>query len=81
MNISKSIAVSETGFIFNPLTGDSYNVNKTAAFIIAKLREGAEASEIIPALMEEYDVDNFTAEKDLNDFLTVLKNYQLIEND
>jgi len=81
MKIRKNIAVSENGFIFNPLTGDSFSVNQSGAFILHKLKEGESDENILKVLQEEYDLDAYTAEKDLNDFLSLLKSYQLTENE
>ncbi len=77
MKIRKNIAVSENGFIFNPMTGDSFSVNETGVFILQKLKESESEETILKLLMEEYDLDTYTAEKDLNDFLSMLKSYQL----
>ncbi len=77
MKIRKNIAVSENGFIFNPLTGDSFSVNETGVFILRKLKDGENEETILQDLMDEYELDTYTAEKDLNDFLTMLKSYQL----
>ncbi|KAF5080112.1 Coenzyme PQQ synthesis protein D [anaerobic digester metagenome] len=81
MDIRKNIAVSENGFIFNPLTGDSFSVNQTGVFILRKMKEGDSNEDIMKALQEEYELDTYTAEKDLYDFLSLLKSYQLIENE
>ena len=81
MKIRKNIAVSENGFLFNPLTGDSFSVNQSGAFILHKLKEGESDENILKMLQEEYDLDGYTAEKDLNDFLSLLKSYQLTENE
>ena len=81
MKVRKNIAISENGFIFNPLTGDSFSVNETGVFIIQKLKEEESIESILHNLVEEYELDAHTAEKDLNDFLTMLKSYQLITND
>lgn len=77
MKIRKNIAVSENGFIFNPMTGDSFSVNETGVFILEKLKEDLGEQAILALLMEEYDLDQYTAEKDLFDFLSLLKSYQL----
>lgn len=77
MKIRENIAVSENGFIFNPLTGDSFSVNETGVFIIQKMKEGKNEESILKNLMDEYDLDTYTAERDLNDFLSMLKSYQL----
>lgn len=81
MKVRKNIAISENGFIFNPLTGDSFSVNETGVFILQKLKEEETIEAILQSLMDEYELDAHTAEKDLNDFLTMLKSYQLITND
>ncbi|BBD44832.1 MAG TPA: HPr-rel-A system PqqD family protein [Porphyromonadaceae bacterium] len=81
MDIRKNIAVSENGFIFNPLTGDSFSVNQTGVFILRKMKEGDSNEDIMKALQEEYELDTYTAEKDLYDFLSLLKSYQLTENE
>ena len=81
MDIRKNIAVSENGFIFNPLTGDSFSVNQTGVFILRKMKEGDSNEDIMKALQEEYELDTHTAEKDLYDFLSLLKSYQLTENE
>ena len=81
MKIRKNIAISENGFIFNPMTGDSFSVNETGVYILQKLKDGGSEETILQNLMDEYDLDTYTAEKDLNDFLSMLKSYQLITNE
>jgi hypothetical protein len=39
MRIKKNIAISESGFIFNPAVGDSYSTNPIGAEIIKMLKE------------------------------------------
>ncbi len=81
MRVRKNIAISENGFIFNPLTGDSFSVNETGVFIVQKLKDGESDETIIQNLKDKYDLDTSTAEKDFNDFLYMLQSYQLIAND
>ncbi|OQB29118.1 MAG: hypothetical protein BWY08_02240 [Bacteroidetes bacterium ADurb.Bin174] len=81
MKIRKNIAISENGFIFNPMTGDSFSVNETGVYILQKLKDGGSEETILQNLMDEYELDTYTAEKDLNDFLSMLKSYQLITNE
>jgi len=40
MRIKDNIAVSASGLIFNPDTGESFTVNPMGAEIISKLKEG-----------------------------------------
>lgn len=81
MKIKSNVAVSDSGFIFNPNTGESYTVNPIGAKIIGCLKEGKTVEEITAELIESFTVDNHTLEKDTEDFIGLLRNYSLIEND
>ncbi|MCB0430799.1 MAG: PqqD family protein [Flavobacteriales bacterium] len=79
MKLRKNIAVSDSGFLFNPSTGDSYSVNPIGQFILQLLQEGKKEEEIIRKVTDGYMVDQATVEKDLYDFQAMLKNYKLTE--
>ena len=79
MKIKKNIAISDSGFLFNPSTGDSYSVNPIGQEIIKLLEEGKSEEEIMNQINDEYMIDKNTVEKDLYDFLNMLKNYKLTE--
>lgn len=79
MKIRKNIAISETGFIFNPLTGDSFSVNETGLFLLHMLQEGRDSESILEVFRETFELDKNSAEMDLSDFLSMLKSYQLTE--
>ena len=81
MKIKNTIAVSDTGFIFNPETGESYNVNPLGATILQYLKEGKSVSEITGVLHNSYDIDVNTLEKDTEDFIGLLRNFSLIDNE
>lgn len=80
MRIKKNIAVSASGLIFNPDTGESFTVNPMGASIINELKEGKEQQEIVRTAIEKYFVEKTTFEKDFEDFVGLLKNYSLVEN-
>ncbi len=79
MKIKSNIAVSDNGFVFDPNTGDSYNLNNTAAEILQMLKSGKEETEIIKVFAEKYDVDETTFEQNFYDFLGMLNHYNLVE--
>jgi len=81
MKINHNLAVSESGFLFNPGTGESFNVNPIGAEIIAMLRNGKSRTEIIDSITQLYQVDRNSFEKDLQDFNGILKTYNLLEKD
>jgi len=78
MKIKNNIAVSDSGFIFNPDTGESYTVNPLGAAIINFLKEGKSVNDITNELKELYEIDRNTLEKDTEDFLGLLKNFSLV---
>jgi hypothetical protein len=79
MKIRKNIALSDTGFLFNPSTGDSYSLNPMGQQIVKYIQDNKSDEEIIELITEEYMVDNSSVEKDLYDFKQMLDNYKLSE--
>lgn len=73
------LAINQSGFIFDPTTGYSYNANDTAIKIIQQLIEGQEIGTIVTGLTEEYDVTTDEAISDVEYFVRVLENYNLVE--
>ncbi len=81
MELNRNIAISESGFIFNPLTGDSFSANPVGHDIIRLLKEEKDKDAIIKELHKKYDIERSVLEKDLYDFLLMLRNYQLLKED
>ena len=79
MRLKKNIAVSESGFVFDPTTGDSFSLNRIGLEIIELLRQENASDEIIGELLKKYDVDKGSLEKYFYDFTSMLRYYQLIE--
>ena len=80
MNVEKlsSLAISETGFIFDPTSGHSFTTNETGIEIINLLKSGKEIQEIIDDLQEEYTVSENELEIDVMDYIHNLKNFYLV---
>lgn len=81
MKINQNLAVSESGFLFNPGTGESFTVNPIGSEIISLLRKGMTQEHVIDAITDLYHVDSNTFEKDLQDFIGILKTYSLLKQD
>lgn len=78
MYLRKNIATSESGFLFNPATGDSYSANPLAAEIIEYLRQGLAPTEIKTRLLEKYEVDTGRLDRDWDDFMNQLRAANLL---
>jgi hypothetical protein len=79
MKLNKNLAVSESGFIFNPSTGDSFSVNPIGAEVINLLKEDRSPEQIKMVLLEKYDVEKTLLEKDIDDFLSQMKDNNMMQ--
>ena len=79
MKLKSNVAISETGFVFNPLSGESFSVNYTGAALLNLLRDEVGNEELIKALGNEFVCENSILEKDIRDFIHILREYQLLE--
>jgi len=74
----KELAVSETGFIFNPRTGTTFQVNQTGKFILQQLQQGLSLKKTCEALREAFLVEQEDVERDLLDFVYLLRKQELL---
>jgi len=81
MQIKKNIAISETGFVFNPTTGDSYSINQVGRKILGHLSENKSTEEITSLMTEMYDIEPASFEKYLFDFLSMLRQFELLDEE
>ena len=79
MRFKKNIATSDTGFIFNPGSGDSFSSNTIGSEIFLYFKEDKSRKEIISLICDKYDVDKNQLEKDLEDFFSQLRDHNLLE--
>jgi hypothetical protein len=79
MKIKPTIAINDNGFLFDPNSGESYTTNPVAREIVFMLKQNLPESEIKLRILEKYDVDEFTLEKNLIDFYAMLRHFNLSE--
>lgn len=81
MKIKRNIAVSESGFLFDPNTGESFTFNPVGLEIFNYLKDEKSLDEIKEIMTNKYDVDAHNFERYYYDFTSMLKQYQLIDNE
>ena len=79
--IKKGLAISDTGFVFDPVTGDSFSLNNVALDIILFFKEQKTKEEIQALIMQKYEIDQDSFENDYYDFLKLLQQYKLLDNE
>ncbi len=81
MKIKKNIAISDSGFIFNPSTGESFSVNPIGVEIIKMLKLEKSKEEIKTFILEKFQTDDATFERDYYDFVNIMNHYLITEAD
>jgi len=71
------LAVSESGFVFDPVSGHSYTLNETGLRILRALQGSRHLDDLRATLRAEYDVDDATLDRDLLEFLGSLRDQML----
>ncbi len=74
----QNLAISDTGYIFDPSTGNSYTANTSALTILNELKKGQERDAIVTTLLEEYEVEESRALQDVVELIEVLQNNFLV---
>jgi PqqD family protein of HPr-rel-A system len=77
MQILSKLAINNEGFVFNPMSGDSFQVSETGLFILSELRAGHSEEAIVRTLTDKYEVASEIAQRDVADFLANLKHLGL----
>ncbi len=78
VKIPENLAISDSGFLFLPTTGETFTLNETGKFVLNLLEEGLSITDIKNKIFEEYDSDLASIEKDLDDFMHHLSSLKLI---
>lgn len=81
MKLKRNMAISDSGFIFEPGSGNSFTTNPIGLEIIELLKQGKTEEQIISHLTGHYAVDAVTCKKDLYDFMNVLAKLKLTDGD
>ncbi|MBC8216520.1 MAG: PqqD family protein [Candidatus Marinimicrobia bacterium] len=76
---NSEVTISDSGFLFDHGTGLTYSLNETGQFIFTKMKEEVHANKMLELIMEEFDINEETARKDIDDFYRQLKEAGLID--
>ncbi|MBS3917088.1 MAG: PqqD family protein [Sulfuritalea sp.] len=72
--VLKRLALSDSGFVFDPVTGNSFTVNGSGLAILRRLQHETDLSRIVASLGEAFEVDTLSAERDVIEFANLLRN-------
>ena len=78
MQLKENIVITDTGFVFDPDTGESFSVNPIGRELLEKLGQQLSAGEITEQITEKYDVDALRFQRYFDDFLIMLRHFNLV---
>jgi len=74
----KSLAISDSGFVFDPTTGHSFSTNALGIEIINLLKSGSTIEDVKENVLANYIASPDEIDNDLHDFTENLKKLNLI---
>ena len=74
----KDLAISESGFIFDPYTGSTFTTNSTGRLILNLLKEGKSGGEVRFALSQQFEVGEADLPRDIEEFVSLLRENHLL---
>lgn len=72
---TKRLALSESGFVFDPVSGQSFTVNETGLIILRLAQHEEELSPLVEKLAEQFDASIIEIKRDAQDFINRLQGF------
>ena len=69
------LAISESGFVFDPVTGHNFTVNETGLTILRLLQKDNQVSALLEKLAVDYEATQRVLERDVLEFAGLLRDY------
>ena len=74
----EQLAINKEGFVFDPMTGESYTVNPCGIACLLGLQQSQTTTAIAQHLADEFEVSVEQAERDIADFISHLQSHRLL---
>ena len=76
----KQLAVNESGFVFDPLTGHTFTLNDTGIAVLQRLKDGSSPDAVADDIMELFELDGSEdVSRDVDDFVSRLREHGLLK--
>jgi hypothetical protein len=73
LDVIKRLAISESGFVFDPVSGKSFSTNETGKAILKLACTERDPLRIAGMLTQQFDVDLALCEREVLEFVSVLR--------
>jgi len=79
MQAIDQLAISPSGFVFDPRTGGTFSVNETAATLLQGIREGLGLTALTEQLQVRFTVTHEDLQRDVFEFVRRLQSQDLLD--
>lgn len=69
----QDLLFNDRGFAFDPAGGETFQLSATGLRVVRLLQQGCDDGSVMQHLLDEYEVDEHTARRDLENFLGELE--------
>ena len=73
----RRLVLSESGFVFDPVTGCSFSTNPTGLLIFHLIQQTQDVQQIVQRLQNEFKIDTYVVERDVIEFVGLLRKFFL----
>lgn len=77
----KDLAVSDTGFVFDPFSGATFTANASALCILDGLKRGLDRDAICASLRDRFEVAHEDLSRDIDDVVASLRLFGMVPPD
>lgn len=73
VTVLERLALSDKGFVFDPVTGNSFTANATGLALLRLFQRERDLAELVAQITSEFDLSAQDAERDILDFAALLR--------
>ena len=75
------LAVSDTGFVFDPFTGTTFTLNPTGLCLLQAFKEGLDRKAAVDRLVDQFDTKGANVPRELDEFVQLLRQNGVVPSD
>jgi PqqD family protein of HPr-rel-A system len=75
------LAISDSGFVFDPWSGATFSLNGSGLAVLRLLKEGLRGDALLEALDEQFDVREGDLRREVDEFLGQLQRHELLADE
>lgn len=74
----RDLAISESGFVFDPVTGATFTVNPTGLAMLQALRAGQDRAAVVAAVKDAFETAGQDVGADVDEFILQLERHDIL---